>query len=179
MMKITIGVALSALALAAVAWAALPALAQTATPTPTTPSTAPVKPERGLGRHGGADWVGAAASVTGLTTAEVKTALQSGQSLAQIAESKGKTGAAVIAAARTALETALKSAVTAGTLTQAQAEAKLAEFDQTAEQIVATAGLGRPGGHPHGPQTPQTPATPGGASVPQPQFQLNAPSLDS
>ena len=79
----------------------------------------------------------AAASVTGLTVPDVISQTQAGQSLAQIATAKGKTAADVIAAARTAISTGLQQAVTAGTITQADADAELAEFDARAPQIVA------------------------------------------
>jgi hypothetical protein len=184
-LKITLGLALGAAALTLAAWAALPSMAQTQSPTPTpeaTPST-PLKPERGIGigRHGGGDFINAAASVTGLTQQEVLTALQGGQSLAQIAESKGKTAADVIQAARQTLADKLTAAVTAGRLTQAQADTQLQQFDQTAEQIVNDTTLGqRSGGCPFNqpaPTTPTTPTTPGGSSAPQPQ--LSVPGLSS
>ena len=184
-LKIVIGVSVGALALAGLAWAALPALAQTAEQVVNTAGLSLGRgrghgPDGGLGHAGGADWISAAAEVTGLTTDEVRTALQGGQSLAQIAQGEGKTAAEVIAAARQALDEKLKAAVTAGTLTQAQADAKLAQFDQTAEQTVNATGFGpRGGGHHFGPApiTPTTPANPGGAAAPQPF--LSAPSLDS
>jgi aminoglycoside phosphotransferase family enzyme len=78
--------------------------------------------------------------VTGLTTQAVTTQLQAGQSLAQIAQLKGKTADDVIKAARAALSTQLQQAVTAGQITQAQADAQLADFDQKAPQIVNNTG---------------------------------------
>jgi flagellar hook-basal body complex protein FliE len=91
----------------------------------------------------------------------VLTQLQSGQSLAQIAESKGKTADEVIAAARTQLEEMLKQAVTDGRITQAQADAKLAAFDQSASQIMSDTTLGQRFDHkPFNPTVPGTPAIP-------------------
>jgi hypothetical protein len=113
------------------------------------------QPGRGFGAHDGGGpkaeqaLVSSASSVTGLTAPEVMTQLQAGQSLAQIAQSKGKTAADIIAAARTTLSTQLQQAVTAGTITQAQADAELASFDQNAPQIVNDTNLGKQG--PHGP----------------------------
>ena len=110
------------------------------------------QPGRGFGhggppgsdRHGGPDpLIGATASITGLTTQEVVTDLQSGKSLAQIAEGKGKTADDIIKAARTQLDTRLKQGVTDGRLTQAQADAKLQQFDQTASQVVSDTTLGQ------------------------------------
>ena len=99
------------------------------------------QPGRGFGAHGRGGpkaedaLVSAASSVTGLTAQEVQTQLQAGQSLAQIATAKGKTAADIISAARTALSTQLQQAVTAGTITQAQADAELASLTQSAPQI--------------------------------------------
>jgi len=144
--KVTLGLALGALALVAATFAALPAVvqAQSATPAPQATSGAPDKPWGGFRHfHGHETLISAAASVTGLTTQEVMTELQSGKSLAQIAESKGKTADDVIEAARTQLDDLLKQAVTDGRLTQAQAEAALADFDQDAPQVVNSTALGQ------------------------------------
>ncbi len=88
-------------------------------------------PTAAVAHHGGggSGLIAATASVTGLTEEAIRTALQSGQTLTQIAEANGETAAAVIAAARTALETRLAQSVTDGKLTQAEADAKLAAFD--------------------------------------------------
>ena len=111
------------------------------------------------GRHGGPRgngpeaFISATAIVTGLTAQDVMTQLQSGQSLAQIAQDNGKTADDVIAAARAELSTKLSAAVTAGSLTQAQADAKLAAFDANAATIVNDTNFGAfgPHGHGHGP----------------------------
>ncbi len=65
----------------------------------------------GFGARGGGSQglVAATVSVTGLTEQDVRTALQSGQTLTQIAEANGKTAEAVIAAARTALQAQLSA----------------------------------------------------------------------
>jgi uncharacterized protein (DUF433 family) len=115
-------------------------------------------PGFGFGHHGGGTFISAAASVTGLTTNEVLTQLQSGQSLAQIAEANGKTAEDVIAAARTQLEDLLNQAVADGRLTQAQADAKLANFDAVATDIVNSTGLWQHG--PHGQWPKDNPTTP-------------------
>ena len=125
------------------------------------------QPGRGFGAHDGGGpkaeqaLVSAASSITGLTAQEVMTQLQAGQSLAQIATAKGKTAADIISAARTTLSTQLQQAVTAGTITQAQADAELANFDQNASQIVNDTTLGNEG--PHGPGFGR--GGPGGAGV--------------
>jgi hypothetical protein len=96
------------------------------------------------GRGGGADTlISATASVTGLTSQEVITQLQAGKSLAQIAQDNGKTADEVIAAARAEFSTRLAAAVTAGQITQAQADAKLAAFDANAAILVNSTTLGR------------------------------------
>jgi len=119
---------------------------------------------RGDGVRGGRaqSLIAATVSVTGLTEADVRTALQSGQTLTQIAEAEGKTAAAVIAAARETYATALSEAVAAGTLTQAQADARLAAFDAAAPGWMTTTlptDRVRPDRH-HGPDTQTDPAVP-------------------
>jgi predicted transcriptional regulator len=111
----------------------------------------------GMGRGGGAgSLIESTVTVTGLTRAEVFTDLKAGQTLTQIAESKGKTAADVIAAARTALDTQLKQAVTDGKLTQAEAEAKLKAFDDSASATMTSTTLGQMMGQPHfGPHNDQ------------------------
>lgn len=87
--------------------------------------------------------IGATATATGLTTARVETELRSGKSLAQIAQANGKAIANIIQAARTTYASALAQAVTAGRLTQAQADAALTSFDQNASQIVNDTTVGQ------------------------------------
>jgi 3-hydroxyacyl-CoA dehydrogenase len=99
-----------------------------------------------FGRGGVDTLLSATATVTGLTTDEVITARQSGQSLAQIVEANGQTVDDVIAAARTQLEDLLQQAVTDGRITQEQADAKLANFDATAVERMSSTYTG----HPHG-----------------------------
>lgn len=120
----------------------------------------------GLGGHVGGTQglIAATASVTGLTEAEVRAAVQSGQTLAQIAEANGATSEAVIAAARAALETQLSTLVTDGRLTQVEADAKLAGFDATAAEkltqvLTFERGPGRRGPG-DGTTTPNVPTTP-------------------
>jgi hypothetical protein len=115
-----------------------------------------------FGRGAGDSLLNATASVTGLTTDEVITALQSGQTLAQIAEANGKTADDVIAAARAQLEDLLQQAVTDGQITQAQADAKLANFDATAaERMNSTFAK-----HPHGPRPFDNDDAPGATPTP-------------
>ncbi|MEP7357971.1 MAG: hypothetical protein ABI847_12065, partial [Anaerolineales bacterium] len=154
-----IGIVIGAVAVAVAAFAAAPlsALAQgEAAPAAASSLVDRLQGVFGLNSHGrgGGGGVGslvdAAASVTGLTAQEVRTQLQAGQSLAQIAQANGKTAEDVIAAARAALVTRLAQEVTDGRLTQAQSDTKLAEFDANAAALVnsTTLDLGR--GGPHG-----------------------------
>ena len=115
-----------------------------ATATPGPKSGISPKSGYGFGHRGGNEFISATASVTGLTEQEVVTELRNGKSLAQIAQGKGKTADDVIKAARTQLQDLLKQTVTNGRITQAQADAKLAQFDQAAPQVVndTTLGLG-------------------------------------
>jgi len=118
---------------------ASPLAQSTATPAPQSDTRSKTK----LWRHGGKTLFSATASVTGLTTQEVLTELRDGKSLAQIAQDHGKTADDVIQAARTQLQDLLSQAVSSGRITQAQADAKLAEFDQTAPERVNDATLGQ------------------------------------
>ena len=147
---LTAGLAGGALALAisfggaATASAAAPqavreAQAQPPTPTPSQPATPKL---RGRG-HDKSSLISATASVTGLTADQVLAELRSGKSLAQIAQGKGKTADDIIKAARAEYQTALSQSVTSGRITQAQADARLAEFDQSAPQIVNDTTLGQ------------------------------------
>ena len=74
----------------------------------------------GFGRAGG---LSAAAGYLGLSTSQLITKLQSGQTLAQIAQAtSGKSVAGLVAAMTAAQKTELDNAVKAGRLTQAQAD---------------------------------------------------------
>lgn len=88
----------------------------------------------------------ATASVTGLTEAQVRTQLQAGKTLTQVAEATGKTAAAVIASARATLKTQLDQAVSAGSITQAQADTRLVDFDTQAPQLMQQTGVTDRGG---------------------------------
>ena len=80
----------------------------------------PRGPGFGFGRGGG---LSAAAGYLGLSPSQLITKLQSGQTLAQIAEAtSGKSVAGLVAAMTAAQKTELDNAVKAGRLTQAQAD---------------------------------------------------------
>ena len=105
----------------------------------------------GRGGHqkggGGAD-ITTAATAIGVTEAELRTAVQGGQSIAAFAQSKGVDPQKVIDALVAAMKTRLAESVTAGKITQAQADELAANAaTRVAEMVNGTAPLGRgPGG---------------------------------
>src|SRR3954454_20446150 len=76
------------------------------------------------------------ATTLGITTDEVRTALQGGQTLADLAVSKGKTAQDVIDAIVADAKTHLDTAVTDGKLTQAQADKLLTELTPRVTDLV-------------------------------------------
>ncbi len=104
--------------------------------------------------------VDAAAKALNITTDELKTQLRSGQTLAQLAQAHGTTEQAVTSAALAAAKTQLDQQVTAGTLTQAQADAIYAQIQQQGTTLFTPHGHG-PGNRirPGAPAAPQAPAT--------------------
>ncbi len=118
---------------------------------------------RGFGR-GGEQVAGlkqamlaAAAQTLSITPDELANQLRSGQTLAQLAQAHNTTEQAVIDAALAAAKTQLDQAVAAGTLTQAQADAKYAQLQQQgANLLLHRGGHGRMGA----PEAPVTPAAP-------------------
>jgi hypothetical protein len=109
----------------------------------------------------------ASAQALGITTDALTTQLRSGQTLAQIAQANGKTEQAVIDAVLAAAKTQLDQAVTAGTLTRAQADNVYAELQQRGSNLLLGGGRGHGGrGRGFAPTSPQaspapsTPATP-------------------
>lgn len=95
----------------------------------------------------------AAAQALGMTADELHTALDGGQTLAQVAESKGVAVQVVIDALVAAEKTHIAQEVTDGKLTQAQADQRLANVDQRVTDMVNNGrpqggrGHGGPGGH--------------------------------
>ncbi len=118
----------------------------------------------------------AAAGALNLTSEELATQLQSGQTIEQIAEAQGTTVKAVTDAVLAASRTQLDEAVAAGTITQAQADEIYAHMQEHGADLLRFGGRG-PGGRRHGgsgrhghwfgtpdapneQNTPQTPASP-------------------
>ena len=89
------------------------------------------------------------ATTLGITTDEVRTALESGQTIADLAVSKGKTAQDVIDAVVAAATTKINTEVTAGHLTQAQADKLIANLTTIATDFVNDVKV--PGGPGFGP----------------------------
>lgn len=87
-----------------------------------------------------------AAEALGMTEAELTTELQSGKSIADIAKAKNVDLDTVIAALTAGFKAHLDEEVASGEHTQAEADAKLAEFKTRVTTMVNTAGLPQRGG---------------------------------
>lgn len=97
-------------------------------------------PGGGHGRGGGGFGSEAVAGVLGLTTDELRAALSEGQSLAQVAESKGIAVDKVVEAIVTERTERLAEKVAAGDITQEQMDEKLAELlERVTDQVNRTA----------------------------------------
>ena len=107
----------------------------------------------GPGGPGGGDDFAAAAAYLGISQADLQTALQSGKTLAQVANStSGKSSSGLIDALVAAEKTELAAAVTAGRLTQAQADQITTTLTERFTNLVngvrpAHDGFGGPGGY--------------------------------
>ena len=77
----------------------------------------------------------------------MQAAHQAGQTFAAIAEENGKTADDVVNAAIAQLKTSLDTAVAAGTITSAQADAQLAHATTKASRMVNQVGMGGGPGH--------------------------------
>ena len=116
-------------------------------------------PMGGGGGHGmrGAG-LSTVAEILGLTEDEVRTAIEGGQTLAELADANGSSADELIDALVADLQTHLDEEVTEGDLTQDEADAKLAdateritEFVNNTQEAGPAGGMGGPGGHGHGP----------------------------
>jgi len=102
---------------------------------------------KGPGRN-----VAAIASVLKLTEAELKTQVQSGKTLAQIATARGVDVKLVVDAIVADIKTHIASEVTSGEITQAQADTKLADVTTKVTEMVNTVRPARGEGMRGGPQ---------------------------
>jgi hypothetical protein len=112
----------------------------------------------GHGDHGTPPFAAAVASYLGLTDAQIKTQLQSGKTLADIAVAQGKTSAGLQDVIVTAITSDLDSAVAAGKLTTAQETSMIAGLKAHVADIVTHTGP------PAGERGPGGPGGPGGSS---------------
>ena len=105
------------------------------------------------------------ATAIGIPEADLRTALQGGQTIAQVAQAHNVTADAVIAALRADLQTRLDKEVTAGTITQTQADQRKADAATRFTDLVNNAaplgghGPGRKAGSDAPTTTPATPST--------------------
>jgi len=101
----------------------------------------------GGGRHHGrgAPDLAAAATALGLSPADLRTALQSGKSLAQVAQDKGVPVATLVDALVAREKTEIAKAVTDGRITQAQADTRLAGLTARVTERVSAVRPAGPG----------------------------------
>lgn len=125
---------------------------------------------KGFGGRGGRGVdLSTAATVIGTTVDELRTDLQSGKTLAQIAQAKGITQSTLVDKLVASAKAKIAADVKAGTITQAQADERLADLQtRITQQVTSTR---QPGGHDHGASTG---GTTGGTSSTTP-----APSASS
>jgi hypothetical protein len=90
----------------------------------------------------------AAASYLGITTPQLLSDLQSGQSLAHIAKAHGKSVSGLEQAIVTAVKTRLDRAVSKGVITSAQEQQLLSRLSAKISGLVNRAGIGLPAGPP-------------------------------
>ena len=120
-------------------------------------------PGRGPGGHGGGRVsLDVAAETLGVTEDELRTALQGGQSLADVAAAEGVEKQVLVDALVAAANAHLDEEVAEGDLTQEQADARKAEVAERVAAAVEREGLPRRGGRGHGPDG--TTAEPGTAT---------------
>ncbi|HEU0104383.1 MAG TPA: hypothetical protein VFR07_18900 [Mycobacteriales bacterium] len=109
------------------------------------------------GRGGGRD-LATAATALGVTQDELRTALQDGKTLAQVAADKGVDVDTLVNALVEAEKTRIAEQVTAGRLTQAQADERLADLTERVTDRVNSTRPDRPGkGGPAATPSPEAP----------------------
>jgi len=97
-------------------------------------------PGPGFHHHGPFGGLDAAATYLGLTDAQLRTQLESGRSLADVAKAQGKTVDGLVQAMVDAAKKKLDAAVAAGRLTQSRADSILSELEShTADFVNGTA----------------------------------------
>jgi len=117
--------------------------------------TLPLFGGRGPGHHGpgfgfhGPELLDAAASYLGMTETALRTQLEDGKSLSQVAQSKGKSVSGLKTALTDAVKADLADAVKAGKLTDAQRDEALSRFEDRLDDLVTSEGLGPRGDRDH------------------------------
>jgi hypothetical protein len=96
----------------------------------------PVFGGQGFHHHGPFGGLDAAATYLGLTDAQLRTQLESGKSLADVAKAQGKTVDGLVQAIVDSAKKKLDAAVAAGSLTQARADSILSELKSHAADFV-------------------------------------------
>jgi hypothetical protein len=100
---------------------------------------APLGPGFGFGHHGfrhGGDFAEAAATYLGLTEAQLRTQLESGKSLADIAKAQGKSVDGLKSAILAQVQSKLDQAVKDGRLSSAQRDQFLSDFKSRLDDLV-------------------------------------------
>lgn len=99
------------------------------------------------GGRGGFGGLSTAATAIGVTEDELRTQLQAGKSVADVAKANGVSEQTVIDAIVAEAKTHLAAEVASGEHTQAEADAILADLPAQVKTMVETAGLPQRGGH--------------------------------
>lgn len=138
-----VGIALALVAIVATGVGASSALAAEPTPTPTTPAYC------GLGggfRFGGAIIDQVVTKLLGMTQEQIHALRAEGKSLVQIAATKNVSEKQLVDAIMAYKKTQVQARVTAGTLTQAQADLILKQVQDSTTQAVNRTALGQKAG---------------------------------
>lgn len=106
---------------------------------PTTPNSSGAAGQYYCGYAGGS-YLNSVSTLLGLTPAEIQTQLQNGQSLVEIAATKGVTESALVDAILTPMKQQVQQMVTAGYLTQQQAEQRVQLMTQNIQAAVNAKG---------------------------------------
>ena len=115
------------------------------------------------GRHGGPFELTAVTDYLGITAAQLRTQLDAGKSLADVAKAQGKTVSGLEDAVVAAATKKLDAAVAAGKLTSAQEQTMLADLKSHVDDMVNR--VGPPPRGPHGPGGPDTGSAGGSRST--------------
>lgn len=116
----------------------------------------------GPGRHGLGVHLDEAATLLGLSRDELRTKLEAGSSLTELAKAKGISKASLVDSLLADLKTRLAEKVKDGTITQAQADARLAEAKTRVGELVDRKGLPERGHR----EMPEPPAAGGTTTTP-------------